>query len=54
MPLLETWFAAAGEPKRRVEIRGADHFFLGREGEAGEAVAAFLWACLAPAAAAGT
>lgn len=50
VPLLEAWFAATSEPKRRVEIRGADHFFSGREGEAGEAAAAFLGECLAAAA----
>jgi alpha/beta superfamily hydrolase len=53
MPLLEPWFAAAGEPKRRVELSGADHFFSGREEETGEAVAAFFGECFASAAPAG-
>ncbi|MFU8855830.1 MAG: alpha/beta hydrolase [Deferrisomatales bacterium] len=42
VPLLEAWFAGAAEPKRRVAVSGADHFFFRREAQVGEAAGTFL------------
>ena len=38
----ETWFGRLAEPKLKAVVQGADHFFWGREGEVGDAVAGYL------------
>lgn len=38
----EAWFENLPDPKRRVVLEGADHFFWGREREVGKAVAGFV------------
>jgi alpha/beta superfamily hydrolase len=38
----ESWFESLPEPKRRVVLEGADHFFWGREREVGRIVAEFV------------
>ena len=42
LPVLEDLIARCPEPKALALIPGADHFFLGREGDVAEAVVTFV------------